>query len=83
MTPTGERPAFEGMPHGARPRRWPRYTLGALLAFIAGMAVMLALLLPFLPWASPPPVIKSHFGGMVAAQDCAKCHAAIPAAPAR
>ena len=71
------------MPHGARPRRWPRYTLGALLAFIAGMAVMLAVLLPFLRWASPPPVIKGHFEGMVTAQDCAKCHAAIPAAPAR
>jgi hypothetical protein len=83
MTRTGERPAFEGMPHGVRPRHWPRYPLGALLAFIAGMAVMLAVLLPFLPRASPPPVLKGHFGGMTAPQDCTKCHAAIPASPAR
>jgi hypothetical protein len=83
MTLTGEPPAFEEMPHRARRRRWPRYTLGALLAFIAGMAVMLAVLLPFLPWAPPPPVINGHSGGLVAAQDCMKCHTAIPAAPAR
>ena len=79
MSTTEERPAFEGPPRRARPRRWLRYTLGSLLAFIAGMAVMLALLLPFTPWASRRQAITNPHVGMtavpgIASQNCASCH---------
>ena len=63
MIPPGERRAFEGPPRRARPRRWPQYTLGSLLAFVAGMAVMLAVLLLFMPRTSPQPAITNpHVG---------------------
>jgi len=87
MTPAGERPAFEGTPDGAKPRRRLRFTLGSILAFIAGMAVMLAVLLPFIPWASPrSPVMNPHTGmtGTQGAmsQSCASCHEIVPKGPA-
>jgi hypothetical protein len=66
------------------PRRRLRYTLGTIMAFIAGMAVMLAVLLPFVTWPSPrpAPVAFSHPGPMTAqgpvARQCLSCHAAPP-----
>jgi hypothetical protein len=66
----------------------PRYTIGSLLAFIAGMAVMLGILLPFVR-TSPSPVKAppSHAGmatASVTPKNCAACHAGAPSpAPAR
>ena len=62
-----------------------RYTLGMLMAFIAGMAVMLGILLPFVSWSDAPPpapVAFTHPGPMVAqgaaARQCVSCHTAPP-----
>jgi hypothetical protein len=64
----------------AKSRVW-QYTLGSLLAFIAGMAVMLAVLLPFVSWPSRgASMTDPHFGLTGAAgiksQNCAACHRA-------
>lgn len=60
-----------------RSRRWLRYTLGSLLAFIAGMAVMLAVMLPFLPVDKlSQRVANPHaVGAMTPQARCMTCHA--------
>jgi mono/diheme cytochrome c family protein len=88
MTPTGGRTAFEGPPRRARPRRWLQYTLGSLLAFIAGVAVTLALLLPLTRRASTRPAVTNPHVGMttapgIAPQNCASCHESGPGARPR
>jgi hypothetical protein len=66
----------------SEPRSRFRYTLGMLMAFIAGMAVMLGILLPFVSWDDAKPAVLSftHPGPMVAhgsaARQCVSCHAA-------
>ena len=77
-------------PNRGQPR-WLRATIGSVLAFIAGMAVMLAIVLPFLSINTPTQIaaFNPHAGlgsltvtGPVAQQKCAACHASpITAAP--
>jgi hypothetical protein len=68
----------------SEPRSRFRYTLGMLMAFIAGMAVMLGILLPFVTWndTPPTPVSFTHPGPMTAhgaaARQCVSCHVAAP-----
>ena len=68
------------------PRRKIRYTLGSLLAFIAGMAIMLGLCVPFLKTTtSPVKAPASHVGletASVTSKNCTSCHAGMPAGPA-
>jgi hypothetical protein len=54
------------------------------MAFIAGMAVMLAILLPFLPRpSSTTMIVNPHTGmAMTASAQCLSCHAAAPATQA-
>jgi hypothetical protein len=53
------------------------------MAFIAGMAVMLAILLPFLgPEQAPSRTVMAAHGGLLAvSNNCMQCHASIPKAP--
>jgi hypothetical protein len=65
------------------PRFRFRYTLGMLMAFIAGMALMLGILLPFMTWndAQPTPSAFAHPGPMVThgrAHQCVSCHTMPP-----
>jgi hypothetical protein len=64
-------------------RRRIRYTIGSLLALIAGLAVMLGVLVPFIKVANSPLMAPpSHVGlttASVNAKNCASCHAGMPA----
>ena len=71
-------------PPMSEPRFRFRYTLGMLMAFIAGMALMLDILLPFTNWNDAPPTPSAfpHPGPMVAqgraAGQCVSCHTMPP-----
>jgi hypothetical protein len=67
-------------PKEDRPRRC-QYTLGSLLAFIAGLAVMLAIMLPFTSFQPPTPDPHAGLGVPgIKSQNCASCHASQVAA---
>ena len=79
-----------GVPAKRSSPRWLKVTIGSMLAFIAGMAVMLAVLLPFIPRNDALTALANPHAGMGsltvqgnAAQKCLSCHTSTPAAPAR
>jgi hypothetical protein len=83
MAPTEDGRPTEGTTDRAKSRRRLQITLGSLLAFIAGIAVTLAVLLPFTSWARRPVITNPHAsmaGGQgFKPQNCISCHTSVPA----